>query len=63
MPCSAPARGKLGAAEPPPGQHDPCSLPIVTSIGGTDVSAESLCVFHMTLKRGFAAMTPPVLKA
>lgn len=63
MPCVAPARGKTDTKLPirTGWQHDPCGLGIVTSIGGTDVTAQNLCLFHQTLKRGQSGMTAPVV--
>lgn len=65
MPCVAPARGKNDLKLPlrPGWQHDPCGLKIVTSIGGVDVSAQNLCIWHIGLKRGLSAMTAPVVQA
>jgi hypothetical protein len=63
VPCVTPMRGKTDLKFPPFGQKDPCGLPIVTSIGGTNVSAENLCLWHQTLKRGAGAMKAPVVQA
>ena len=56
MPCVAPVKGNLGVTPPY------CGLPTVTSIGGQNVSADNLCLFHVTLKRGQADMKPPVVQ-
>jgi hypothetical protein len=39
----------------------PCGRKIVTSVGGVDVSAESLCLPHWQLKHGAADLKPPVV--
>ena len=56
MPCVAPLKGRDGVTPPF------CDLPIVTSIAGQNVSADNLCLFHQGLKRGQAAMQPPVVQ-
>jgi hypothetical protein len=63
VPCVAPARGKNDLKLPirPGWQKDPCGLGIVTSIGGVDVTAQNLCLFHQTQRRGQSAMTAPVV--
>lgn len=61
MPCVVPMRGKLDTKFPPVGQKDPCGLPVVTSVGGVNVSAQNLCLFHLGLKRGQADMAAPVV--
>jgi hypothetical protein len=64
VPCSAPMRGKLDTYNPPKAgtQKDPCGLPIVSTLGGVNVAAQNLCVFHMGLKRGQADMPAPIVK-
>jgi len=42
-------------------QDDPCVKKILTSMGGTDVSAESLCLFHWLLKNGSYRLKPPIV--
>jgi hypothetical protein len=65
VPCVAPARGKNDVKLPfkPGTQHDPCAAKIVTSVGGTNVSAQNLCLWHLTMKLGQAAMLAPVVQA
>lgn len=58
--CATPMRGKLDVKLPPKGQHDPCGLLALTTVGGTNVSAEILCLWHWTLKHGQADLKLPV---
>jgi hypothetical protein len=63
VPCAAPARGKTDTYFPfkPGTQRDPCGKPIVVSIAGENVSAQNLCLFHQSLKRGLASMPAPIV--
>jgi hypothetical protein len=65
MPCVAPARGKNDLKLPfrVGTQKDPCGQKIVTTIGGVDVSALNLCLWHITLRRGQASMPAPIVQA
>jgi hypothetical protein len=65
MPCAGRARATRAGVPSPPGhlppyndtiQNDPCGRPIVATMNGVDVSAESLCLFHWGLKNGLAAV-------
>jgi hypothetical protein len=65
MPCAARARGMRAGVPTPPGHippfndatdNDPCGKPILATVNGVDVSAESLCLFHWQLKNGQAAL-------
>jgi hypothetical protein len=38
-----------------------CGKPIVVSVGGRDVSAESLCLSHYSLKWGALSVEQPVV--
>lgn len=69
MPCGALARG-IRQAAPHTGMpfldainNNPCGLKIVTTIGGVDVSAQNLCLWHIGLKRGLASMPAPIVQA
>jgi hypothetical protein len=65
VPCVALPRGKADLKLPfrVGTQHDPCGNKIVNTIAGVDVSAQNLCIFHMTMRRGQASMTAPVVQA
>jgi hypothetical protein len=65
VPCVATPRGKNDLKLPLRAgwAHDPCGCKIVTTIAGVDVSAQNLCIFHQTMKRGQSAMTAPVVQA
>lgn len=56
MPCTALPRGFTDTKYPwdDTVQNNPCGKPIVTSIGGIDVSAASLCRPHWQMKNGQA---------
>ena len=59
--CTKPARGKTDLKLPPIQQHDPCGLLALTSVGGVNVAAEGLCLWHWTLKNGQKALILPVV--
>ena len=63
VPCAAPMRGKNDTYYPPKAgtQRDPCGRPIVSTLGGVNVAAQNLCLFHMGLKRGLADMPTPIV--
>jgi len=59
--CTKPARGATDTKLPPIQQHNPCGLLALTSVGGVDVSAETLCRGHWVLKHGYADLKAPVV--
>ncbi len=59
--CTKPVRGKTDAKLPPIQQHDPCGLLALTSVGGSSVAAEGLCLWHWLLKHGKNDLTPPAV--
>jgi len=68
VPCAALARG-MRAGVPYPGHippfndvidNNPCGKPIVSTVNGVSVAAESLCLFHWQLKNGQAALVGAV---
>jgi len=64
MPCSKAARGTKAGAVPAFDDKidaNPCGEAIVTSIGGVDVSAHSLCLPHLGMKLGLLAINGPVV--
>jgi hypothetical protein len=65
MPCVAPARGKNDLKLPlrPGWQHDPCGQKIVNTVNGVSFAAQNLCIWHLGLKLGQAAMVAPVVQA
>jgi len=42
---------------------NPCGRSVCTTANGVDVSAHSLCVFHLKLKLGDPAVRPPYFLA
>jgi len=58
--CTTPERGKTDTKLLPIGQHDPCGLPALNTVGGSSVVAESLCLWHWTLKHGQNALVLPI---
>lgn len=77
MPCTAPARGtKATVAIPPfstpssqpvPFQdaidNTPCGRRIIATANGVAMSSHSLCLFHLMMKLGQAAVQPPYVDA
>lgn len=63
MPCVVTPRGFTDAnvAWDDVIDNNPCGKKAVTSVGGVDVSAESLCRFHWQLKHGIYDMKPPIV--
>jgi hypothetical protein len=59
--CTKPMRGKTDVKLPPKGQHDPCALLALTSVGGVNVAVEGLCLMHWMLKNGQQALIQPVV--
>jgi hypothetical protein len=59
--CTKPMRGKTDTKFPPVGQHDPCGLLALTSVGGASVAAEGLCLWHWVLKHGQVDLKQPVV--
>jgi hypothetical protein len=60
--CIVPFKGYASVRPREAGTDDgPCGKKIVTSVGGVDVSAESLCLPHWTLKHGHSDLKPPVV--
>ena len=62
--CSKPARGTASGATPPFDDtinDNPCGKFTVQSVGGVDVSAHGLCLFHLGMKLGLAAINGPVV--
>ena len=67
MPCTMPARG---ARQTPPHTgpafddkvaNNPCGAKIVTSSGGVNVSSHALCLPHLAMKLGYAAIATPIV--
>ena len=65
--CAQPARGVRQAA-PHTGpafddtvNNNPCGEYTVTSVNGVDVSAHGLCLFHLGMKLGLAAIQGPIV--
>lgn len=63
MPCTAPVRGKADTKYPwcDPIQNDPCGAKKLTSVGGVDVSAQNLCLFHWQQQNGQKALIAPIV--
>lgn len=61
MPCSATPRGFTDTKLPWSDviNNNPCGVPIVTMVGGVDVSAQNLCLPHYTMKYGQGAVPGP----
>jgi hypothetical protein len=58
--CSVPFEG-YSMVRPRDAEDDgSCGRPIVTSVGGVDVSSEQLCVPHFQLKHRAAALKDPI---
>jgi hypothetical protein len=58
--CSVPFEGYSLVRPRDAEDNGSCGRPIVTSVGGVDVSAEKLCVPHWQLKHGAAALKEPI---
>jgi hypothetical protein len=68
MPCAALARG-IRQAAPHTGMpfldainNSPCGRKLVTSVGGVNVAAENLCVFHWMFAHGQSAVVQPIVQ-
>ena len=64
MPCSQPARGTKAGAIPPfndTTDSNPCGRKTVTTAGGVDVSAHTLCLPHLLMKLGYASVKSPIV--
>ena len=63
MPCAALPRGFTDTKLPWSDviNNNPCGIKAVTSVGGTDVTAEARCLFHWQLKNGAGALKSPVV--
>jgi len=73
--CSKPARGITNPATVPPYNapsapsrpfddtvnNNPCGEYTVTTVNGVDVSSHGLCLFHLGMKLGLAAIQGPVV--
>ena len=62
MPCTKPARGSASGASPPvsPDENNPCGKAAVGACAGVDMTAHQLCVFHLGMKLGLAALRTPI---
>ena len=58
--CIAPQGYTLSWPQGASADEDACGKPIVTSVGGMDVSGERLCLMHWTLRHGHADLKDPV---
>ncbi len=66
MPCTALARGKKAGALPPfndATDNSPCGRRITTSANGVNTASYSLCLFHLKMWLGDAAVNPPYVDA
>ena len=65
MPCTKPARGTKAGATPPFDDtinNNPCGKSAVGAVNGVDMSSHQLCVFHLGMKLGLAALaTGPIV--
>jgi hypothetical protein len=65
MPCVALPRGKADVKLPfrVGTQHDPCGCKIVNTVNGVSYAASNLCIFHLGMRLGQAAMVAPIVQA
>lgn len=59
MPCTAARPAPDGPWEKP--VEGPCGTPIPLSVAGKDVSTESLCQLHWSVKHGHLAVKQPLV--
>ena len=61
MPCTAPPRGKTDKLDQWLDwiDNDPCGKPTLTFVGGVDVSAQNLCMFHWQQRYGLMPGVDP----
>ena len=58
--CTKPARGAADTKLLPIQQHNPCGLVALNTVAGVSVVAETLCLWHWTLKHGQHDLIGPI---